>query len=66
MDVKHLLSEILEGICTAIDKITYFLLTLLLETDAPFLIKLAKQKQNETNEVSWRLVPSIGNFSLMH
>lgn len=44
MEVKHLLREMFEGICLTIDKITYFLLTLLLDTDVPFLIKLAKQK----------------------
>jgi len=44
MEVKHLLREMFEGIWLTIDKITYFLLALLWDTDASFLIKLAKQK----------------------
>lgn len=36
MEVKHLLKEMLERLWLNIDKITYFLLTLLLDTDEPF------------------------------
>jgi len=36
MEVKHLLKEMLERLWLNIDKIAYFLLTLLLDTDEPF------------------------------